>query len=70
MEWQPIEDLPYGETLLLFVPGTGVTVGRLSSGEFVIDVLNGCRETYATHWMPFPEAPAESLLPERKMSRG
>lgn len=56
-EWQPIETLPYGDHYLLYVPGTGVTVGHVSSGEFVIDVLNGCRETYATHWLPLPEPP-------------
>lgn len=57
MDWQEIETAPYGDTLLLFVPGTGVTVGHLSTGDFVIDVLNECRETYASHWMPLPEAP-------------
>lgn len=64
-QWMPIEraweERESDETLLLYVPGTGVTVGHLSEGEFVIDVLNDCRETYATHFMPLPPPPLDHL---------
>lgn len=66
-EWRPIETVPPGRRVIVFVPG--MTVGNGDSDARVFEAIAEPDGSYqdpvysewngpgATHWMPLPEPP-------------
>jgi hypothetical protein len=63
MGWQPIETVPNGEDVLLFVPKIGVVIAMQCGEENDVPKYldwNAYDPGTPTHWMPLPDPPINS----------
>jgi len=74
-EWQPIETAPRdGTWVIVYRPNANEYIRHIGQDHWRLDLEGGCwggspALCQPTHWMPFPEPPAESPRVHRARSK-